>query len=247
MITPKLTLNYGSAYNNYGAMREGDDMKIAATLTTELRETQTRGEVRALRSAGKVPAIIYGAGKDPKKVTLRDNELTREYNKGGLRSKILELKTDKESIHVIARELQMHPVKDSIEHADFLYVDEKSAIRVSVPVHYLGRDKSPGIKRGGTLNIVRHDLELICTPANLPEYIEVDLSKAQIGDSIHISHVALPEGVSPSIADRDFTLATIVGRGGKQDAEDSAAEGATAEGEAAEGEKTEEKKDDKKE
>jgi large subunit ribosomal protein L25 len=145
---------------------------------------------------------------------------------------------------VIPKDIQLHPVTDRIEHIDFMQVTEKSTIKVRVAVRFLGMDKCVGIKRGGNLNIVRHELELVCNVNNIPRSIEIDISKMNIGDSLHISSVELPEGVSSYITDRDFTIASLAGRGGKQDSEDSADDAAAEAAASAEGDaKAEEKKD----
>ena len=124
---------------------------------------------------------------------------------------------------VLPRQIQLHPVTDVPLHVDFMRVTEKTKIVVQVPVRFLNADKSPGIKRGGVLNVVRRDIELLCTAANIPSEIVADLDGMQIGESVHVSSVSIPEGAVPTITDRDFTIATIVGRG--------AAKAATAEGE----------------
>lgn len=201
-------------------------MQAAVTFEANTRETHGKGASRALRRAGEVPAIIYGEGAANVTVSLQENLLTREYKRGGFFSKIVEIKTGKESIFALPKDMQFHPVSDAIEHMDFLRVTEKSTINVFVPVHFLNMDRCKGIKRGGALNIVRHDLELVCKVTNIPSAIEIDMLSVDIGDSIHISAINLPEGVEPAIKDRDFTIATIAGRGGKQESDD--AEGAEA-------------------
>lgn len=222
-------------------------MKAAVTLEAQAREISNKGAVRELRRNGQVPAILYSKTNKPVALTLIRKDLMREYLKGGLMSRIVELKTAKEVFHAIPRELQLHPVKDRIEHADFIRVEENSRIKVSVPVHFNNQDKCLGIKRGGVLNIVRHAIEVYCTPKTLPTAFEVDLLNLQIGESFHISGLNLPEGVTPAIKDRDFTIATIVGRGGKADQEDDAAAAATpTEGAAAEAKDSKEGKDAKK-
>lgn len=187
-------------------------MEVAVTFEAKTRDTHGKGASRALRREGKVPAIIYGQGRPNISVAIEANEVTREYWHGGFMSKVVAIKADGERFLALPREIQMHPVNEKITHVDFFRVDEQSSIQVQVPVHFLNQEKSVGIKRGGTLNIVRHELELACTVANIPPYIEIDLSEYDIGDSIHISQVSLPEGAEPTITDRDFTIATIAGR-----------------------------------
>lgn len=192
-------------------------MQAAIAFDAETRETHGKGSSRALRREGKVPANIYGEGEGNVTVSLPANRLAREYKQGGFFSKIIEIKTGNSSIFALPKDIQLHPVSDVIEHIDFLRVNDDSTIRVQVPVHFLNQDRSIGLKRGGTLNIVRHTLELVCKVTNIPSAIEYDLKDTNIGDSVHISQLDLPEGVTPAITSRDFTVATIVGRGGKAD------------------------------
>lgn len=197
-------------------------MKAAITFEASMRTTSGKGSARAIRRAGNVPAVIYADGKAGEMVTLSSNALTREYRRGGLMSKIVEIKTDKQSFYALPKEILFHPVTDVIEHADFLRVTEKSTIKVRVPVHFLNQDRCIGIKRGGVMNVVRHDLELVCNINEIPSHIEIDMQSVNIGDSIHISHVTLPKGVTPAIRSRDFTIVTVAGRGGKGDVEEEA-------------------------
>jgi large subunit ribosomal protein L25 len=219
-------------------------MQAAATFNATTRETNGKGAARALRREGKIPAIIYGETESNVGIALESNLLEREYRLGGFFSKLLELKAGNDTLYVIPKDIQLHPVTDRIEHIDFMQVTEKSTIKVRVAVRFLGMDKCVGIKRGGNLNIVRHELELVCNVNNIPRSIEIDISKMNIGDSLHISSVELPEGVSSYITDRDFTIASLAGRGGKQDSEDSADDAAAEAAASAEGDaKAEEKKD----
>ncbi len=195
-------------------------MKAAVTFQAQTREALGKGASRALRRAGKVPANIYGMGKGNLSVAIEDNEVSREYWHGGFFSKIIGIDTGGEKFMVLPKDIQMHPVNEKILHVDFFRVDEKSSIDVQVPVHFLNQEKCPGIKRGGTLNIVRHELELACSAGKIPPYIEIDLAAYDIGDSIHISQVSLPEGVESTIADRDFTIATIAGRSAEEEEEE---------------------------
>lgn len=197
-------------------------MQAAVAFDATTRETSGKGAARALRRDGKVPANIYGPSKTNLSLALSTKEVTLEYLRGGFFNKIVEIKTGKSSVYALPKAVQLHPVTDVLEHVDFYQVDEKSSIRVMVPVHFLNMERSIGIKRGGVLNVVRHNLELICKVNNIPKFIEIDLLDINIGDSIHISHVKLPEGTSPAIKSRDFTIAAMAGRGGKDDADDTA-------------------------
>lgn len=216
-------------------------MQAAATFNATRRDGNGKGATRALRREQKIPAIIYGDAKANVSVALEENLLEREYRLGGFFSKLLELKSGKDSFFVLPKSVQMHPVTDRIQHIDFLQVNAKSTIKAMVPVRFLNLDKCVGLKRGGNLNVVRHELELVCGVNSIPRAIEIDIAKMNIGDSLHISAIELPEGVTPAITSRDFTIATVAGRGGKQDAEETTSE--AAEGEAAEGATAEEKKD----
>lgn len=206
-------------------------MKAKITLDAQVREKTGRGEARALRRAGRVPAVLYSKKVQPVSLSIAENELLKEYYKGAFTSKLIELKTGKESFHALARDIQTHPVSDKIEHLDLLAVEKDSKIEVEVPVRVLNAERSIGLKRGGALNVVRHTVGLICSPDNIPTKIEVDILKAHIGDSIHISQISLPEGVTPAIQDRDFTVVTIAGRIKAEDKAADAEGGEGAEGE----------------
>ncbi len=199
-------------------------MKIAHTFAAEARDNSGKGAARALRRASRVPAIIYGLSKEPVKVSLPVKELTLAYHKGAFFSKIVELNIAGKKVHALPRDVQTHPVSDQIEHADFQQVDETSKIHVMVPVKVIGSEKSIGIKRGGVLNLVRHEIELICSPSTIPASIDIDIKDMNIGSSVHIKDVALPKDVSTAIK-RNFTIATIAGR--KAEEEVQAATAAT--------------------
>ncbi len=184
-------------------------MTETITLEAELRTGGGKGPARATRRAGRVPAVIYGDKKEPVLISLDPKVLSRELHRGGFMSRLVDIKIDGTSHHTLPRDVQFHPVTDTPLHVDFVRVTGATRTHVEVHVVFDNADKSPGIKRGGVLNIVRHELELVCGADNIPESIHVDLSGTEIGDSIHISAVALPAGVSPAIADRDFTIATI--------------------------------------
>ena len=192
------------------------------------------GPARAARREGNIPVVVYGNGKEPVSLAVDANQLSTEYRKGGFMNKVVALKTEKETFFGLPRDLQLHPVSDKIEHADFMHVDETSTVRVNVPVRFLNRERSVGLKRGGALNIVRRAIECFANVKNIPAFVELDLASVNIGDSVHISQISLPEGVTPTITDRDFTICSVTGRAKDKDADKPAAEG--AEGEAAEGE-----------
>jgi large subunit ribosomal protein L25 len=170
-----------------------------------------KGAARAVRREGKIPAVIYGDKKDPLTIALDRPTLTRLLNKGGFLSSVFDIKIDGSSNRVLPRDIQFDPVKDLPIHVDFQRIPGDGTIRVSVPVNFLNEEICPGLKRGGVLNIVRHEVEVNCPAESIPENFEVDLAEVDIGDSIHISAIKLPNGVTPTITDRDFTVATLAG------------------------------------
>ena len=205
-------------------------------IAAEKRERAGKGIARALRREGQVPAVIYGDSKDPEGIAVSRKELTKLFNTGRLTSTLLDIDLDGKKHRVIARDVQLHPVRDDILHADFLRLGKGSKIAVEVSVTFLNEDTCPGLKQGGVLNVVRYTVELNCPADNIPETIELDLAEAQMNDSLHISEVALPEGVEPVISDRDFTIATIAAPASlKSEGANADGEEAVADGEAAEG------------
>lgn len=192
-----------------------------------------KGAARAVRREGKIPAVIYGDKKDPLTIALDRPTLTKLLNKGGFLSSVFDIKVDGSSNRVLPRDIQFDPVKDLPIHVDFQRIPGDGTIRVSVPVNFLNEEICPGLKRGGVLNIVRHEVEVNCPAESIPENFEVDLAEVDIGDSIHISAIKLPNGVTPTITDRDFTVATLAGSsssrsGGGDDEEAVEGEEATA-------------------
>ena len=205
-------------------------------IAAEKRERAGKGIARALRREGQVPAVIYGDSKDPEGIAVSRKELTKLYNTGRLASTLMDIELDGKKHRVIARDVQLHPVRDDILHADFLRLGKGSKIAVEVSVTFLNEETCPGLKQGGVLNVVRYTVELNCPADNIPETIELDLAEAQMNDSLHISEVALPEGVEPVISDRDFTIATIAAPAALKSESAGADDGEAAEGaEAAEG------------
>ncbi len=181
------------------------------------REGVGKGAARAVRREGRVPAVVYGDKKEAISISLVPLELKKQLHQEGFFSQIFNVDIEggaKET--VIAKDVQFHPVTDRPLHVDFMRVSKGSQIVVEVPVHFLNEEQSPGIKRGGILNIVRHEVEVSCTPASIPEYLEVDLASGEIGDSFKISAVTLPKDVTPTITDRDFVIATITGKGASE-------------------------------
>ncbi|MGC4024979.1 MAG: 50S ribosomal protein L25/general stress protein Ctc [Mesorhizobium sp.] len=191
-------------------------------LKAEAREQVGKGSARAVRREGKVPAVIYGDKQAPLAIALSYKDIFYKIHGGGFLTTVATIDVDGKKIRVLPKDYQLDPVKDFPLHVDFLRVSKNTEVNVQVPVHFINEEKSPGIKRGGTLNIVRHEVEFHCPADSIPEFITVDLDGADIGDSIHISAVKLPKGVKPVISDRDFTIATIAGTSA-QASEDNAA------------------------
>jgi large subunit ribosomal protein L25 len=181
----------------------------AFELNAEMRERAGKGAARATRRAGRVPAVIYGDKKDSVMVSIEPIELKKLIQTGSFFAHLVEIKVGNDSHRVIARDIQLDPVTDRPLHIDFMRVSKGATIAVNIPMHYINELESPGLKRGGVLNVVRHEVELNVSPEAIPEFIEVDLTGTEIGDSIHISAIALPDGCAPTITDRDFTVATI--------------------------------------
>jgi len=207
-------------------------MSDAPQLSASVRERAGKGAARAARRDNLVPAVIYGDKRDPVMINLKFNELLRLLQRPGFYTNVFEFKVGAKTERVLARDVQFDPVKDLPIHVDFLRVRRGSTIVVQVPVHFENEEEAPGLKEGGILNVVRHEIGLNCPVDSIPDAITVDLTGLQIGDTVHISAVTLPEGITPEITDRDFTVATIAGRAAEPEPEDEE----TAEGEEAEGE-----------
>ena len=196
-------------------------------LVATVRDRVGKGAARALRREQKIPAVIYGAGKPALTIALPQKEVSLKLLGGGFLTTVATIDVGGEKYRVLPRDYQVDPVRDTLIHVDFLRIAAGDTIAVEVPVHFLNEAASPGMKRGGALNIVRHEVELECPADAIPANIEVDLTGLDIGDSVHISAVKLPEGVTPTIRDRDFTIATIAAPAGLKEEEEAAAEGAT--------------------
>ena len=158
----------------------------------------------------KIPAVIYGKNTESQPVSIDSKLLKNLLKDRGFYSKILSVELNGAKEKVLPKDIQYHPVTDNVIHIDFMRVQEDTKVTVEVPVDFLNREKCPGLKQGGVLNIVRRLVELKCNAKNIPEMLELDLLNSEIGDSMKISDIQLPEGVVPSIADRDFVIATLV-------------------------------------
>jgi large subunit ribosomal protein L25 len=200
--------------------------KTQGILQANLRETHGKGSARSLRREGKIPGILYGKGQEPISISLFLKEVTQEYVRGRFRSRLIDIKLDNnKTVKALPKDLQFNPVTDVIEHVDFIKVEAGTPLRVMVPVKFSGQEKSMGIKRGGVLNIVRHEIEFYCAPDSIPTHIEINLEKLDIGTSVHINNIELPKGITPVIK-RNFTVATIAGR--RAEAEETKAADAAA-------------------
>lgn len=189
-------------------------MSQSSTLKAEPRTRVGKGSARALRREGKIPAVIYGDKQAPLSITVSANEIYHRIYRGHFTTTIVDIEVDGKTIRALPREYQMDPVKDMPLHVDFLRISKGAVVTVEVPVQFINEEQSPGLKRGGVLNVVRHQVEVECPADAIPEHIVVDLTGVDLGDSIHISAVALPKNVTPTITDRDFTIATIAAPAG---------------------------------
>ena len=204
-------------------------MSDMTSLVAEDRTAVGKGAARAIRQAGRVPGVVYGEKKEQLMFSLEARALRKELQKPRFYSTLCNLEIGGKKVRVLPRDIQLHPVTDEPIHADFVYVSRGATVTVEVPVLFLNEDECPGLKRGGVLNVVRREVELVCPADSIPEKIELDLVEADIGDSLHYSHAIVPENVEPTITDRDFTIATIAAPSGGAD--DEAEDAEDAEGE----------------
>ena len=213
-------------------------MSEQLTLPAEARDRAGKGASRALRRDGRVPAVIYGDKKEPIAVHLEEKLLVKVMSNGHFMNTVVMVDIAGKANRTLPKDVQFHPVTSRPIHVDFLRIGEHSQLTVAIPVRFEDEEESPGIKRGGVLNVVRHELELVCDAASIPDEIHISLAGLDIGDSIHISAVTLPEGTKSAIDDRDFTIATLVAPSAMKSEADDAAAAASAD-EAAEGEDAE--------
>jgi len=206
-------------------------MSDITTLVAQPRDRAGKGVARATRREGRVPAVIYGGKEPPVLVALELHDLARRAHAPSFFTHLIELDVAGKKHRVLTRDVQFHPLTDNPTHVDFLRVTKNATIEVAVPVEFINQEESPGLKRGGVLNIVRHEVDLVCPVDAIPDHITVDMTGFAVGDSVHISHVKLPGNVKAAIDDRDFTIATIVAPSGLKsaDAEAEAAEAAASE------------------
>ena len=201
-------------------------MSEQLTLPAEARERAGKGASRALRRDGRVPAVVYGEKSKPLSIHVEEKLLTKMLHTGHFMNSVIMIDVGGKPTRTLPKAVDFHPVSSRPIHVDFLRIGEHSQVTVNVPVRFDNEEASPGLKRGGVLNIVQHELELVCDAAHIPNEIHIPLDGLEIGDSIHISEVKLPEGTKPVIDDRDFTVATIVAPSAmKAEEEEAAPEG----------------------
>jgi len=199
-------------------------MSEQLTLSAETRERAGKGASRVLRREGRVPAVVYGNNESPLSIHVEEKALMKALSGGHFMNSVVMIEAGAAPVRTLPKDVQFHPVTDRPLHVDFLRISEHAKVTVAVPIRFVDEDDSRGIKRGGVLNQVRHDLELVCDAAEIPEEVIISLAGLDIGDSLHISAVTLPKGTESAITDRDFTIATIVAPSGvKSEAAEAAA------------------------
>ncbi|MEQ1496521.1 MAG: 50S ribosomal protein L25/general stress protein Ctc [Novosphingobium sp.] len=204
-------------------------MSDTLTLPAETRERAGKGASRALRREGRVPAVVYGGNEEPLAIHVEEKLLRKQLGTGHFFNSVVEVEVGGKRVRALPKDVAFHPVSDRPLHVDFLRLGKDAKVHVNVPVLFINEEASPGLKRGGVLNVVRHELELICESDKIPDDIQIDVTGRDVGDSIHISHVQLPAGSVSAITDRDFTIATIVAPSGmrSEEGDNSKAEAAT--------------------
>ena len=217
-------------------------MSDQLTLPAEARDGIGKGASRALRRDGRVPAVVYGEKKEPLSIHVEEKLLTKMLHTGHFMNSVVMIDFKGKPQRTLPKAVDFHPVTSRPVHVDFLRIGEHTKVTVAIPVRFDNEEDSPGLTRGGVLNVVQHEIELVCDAAHIPNEIHISLAGLDIGDSVHISEVKLPEGVTPSNTDEDFTVATIVAPSAmKSEEEETAPAGdvPTVEGEEAEGESEE--------
>jgi large subunit ribosomal protein L25 len=209
-------------------------MADIVSLAAESRERAGKGAARATRRAGRIPAVIYGNKEAPIMISIHPIDLMHQIRGGGFFSSVYEIEAEGNKHRVLPRDIQLHPVTDQPLHVDFMRFSKSTRLVVEVPVVFVGEEDCPGLRQGGVLNIVRHAIEMRASPDHIPESIEIDLSSYNIGDSVHISSVTLPDDVELTITDRDFTVVTIAAPTVNVEVTESDEEDAVAEVEATE-------------
>ena len=217
-------------------------MSEALKLPAELRERAGKGASRELRRNGRIPAVIYGGKEDATPIHVEEKLLMKQLMTGHFTNSIVMVEIDGKPTRTIPKDVALHPVSDRPLHVDFLRLSKGAKIEVNIPVVFINEEESPGLRKGGVLNVVRHELELICEVDKIPGEIQIDVTGTEVGDAIHISSIVLPEGSVSAITDRDYTIVTLVAPSALKSSEPD--DGGEAEGaEAAEGEAEDEDAD----
>ena len=206
-------------------------MSDVQSLVAERRERAGKGAARAARRAGRIPGVIYGNKKEPVLLNLDPKVLSKELNKAGFYATLFDVEIDGKKERALPRDVQFDPVTDRPIHIDLLRVSAATSVTVAVPVSFINEDQSPGLIKGGVLNVVRYEVDLNCRADAIPQELELDLSSLDLGDSAHFSMISLPDGVEPTITDRDFTVATIAAPSAIKSEAAEAQEGEEGEGE----------------
>ena len=212
-----------------------------------IERSKDTGSTYSMLSKGMVPGIVYGKDTEPTKIAFENKILQKLMHSGAFYSTILDIDIGGKAEKVLPKQLQYHPVTDKLIHFDFLRVQDDTKVTVEIPVEFLNQETCPGLKKGGVLNLVRREVELSCNANNIPDKLKFDLISSEIGDSIKISNIELPEGVMPTITDRDFVVATLVPPTVEVEETKPAEEDEESTEESKDGEKTEDKKEDSKE
>jgi large subunit ribosomal protein L25 len=185
-------------------------MSDQLVLSAETRERGGKGASRELRRNGRIPAVVYGGKEEPVMIHIEEKLLMKQLMTGHFMNSVVMIEVGGKKVRTLPKDVAFHPVKDRPLHVDFFRISKDAKVNVSVPVVFINEELAPGLKRGGVLNVVRHELELICDADKLPDDIQIDVTGYDVGDSIHISSITLPAGSESAITDRDFTIATIV-------------------------------------
>lgn len=199
-----------ACFNLYGTIQEDIPMSDITNLTAEARLKAGKGASRETRRQGRLPAVIYGNAQTPDMISLCPREFTKEMHKPGFYSRIFNVTLNGKTQQTLVKDLQLHPVSDMPIHVDFLRVTSKTIVTVSVPIHFINEDKSPGLKRGGILNIVHHEVQLSCQADAIPHSLDVDLTGAEFGHAFHLDAITLPKGAKFVTSEKSYTIATIL-------------------------------------
>lgn len=214
-------------------------MSDQLTISAEPRERAGKGASRALRREGRVPAVIYGDKKEAQTIHVEARALNKLLGTGHFMNSLVQVEVNGVKTRTLPKDVAFDPVTDRPLHVDFFRLAKGAKVQVNIPVVFVNEEASPGLKRGGVMNVVRHELDLMCDADHIPDQIEIDVTGLEIGDSIHISNITLPDGAESAITDRDFTIAGVTAPSALKSSDDEAEEEAAAAEEAEEGETAE--------